>query len=691
MLFVLWGNTMAFAEGQAEDDLSTIYVTSDRTIFDNLPFTPEQTAETANTVIYDEAAIEASSANNLADFLAEKGIGLMKAPTDFDHSLLTFRGFRSDHLSKEMDGRMLFLINGHRTGTSNPTQVSLLNVERIEIIRGAQMFQYAGNTAAGIINVVTRKGGPEPLSGSLELGIASYDTYKGELKLNGAYSGLDYSLGYFYTKKGNYSDGEGATVYHSETQGVYSYSLELGYTFNDNHRIGFLANSYKVDKAYRPSYYDVDYDIVLGPSFTNRLNSSNTLSYSGRNSSGDMFWELAYTFGENYSKNYSVGENVYPMANRYVKNNIQGKVTYKGSFYTLIGGLDWLRYDTEEGASQRTPLLPTARMENYGAFLVGDLRFVEGKLVISGSLRYDHYTVDDKRVDPGDDPHNLFGGHPPIHRSFDNLAPSLGVSYLPWDYLKFRINYTRTFRIPSPRELFSASQEGYNFYGYPHNDGETTDSYEAGFDLNTRHISLSTSYFYSYTKGYVYQHSTPETPTRPWYVRNSERQIRSGIEFSLSGNLAGLMGYNSFELRPYFYFTHLFKHEEQFRRGVPDLPPGIAASPMNGMNSWTPIVGVVDTTIAYGVRFRHPSFKLLANLNVSRVLDFYAFSGYPEKTVGYTVVDFSLRKGLVDTPHGDLELKVDVNNLFNKYYKTQYSNAYYMPGRNFYLSLAYNF
>jgi outer membrane receptor protein involved in Fe transport len=691
MFFTMLGSNVVFGQGRIDGDLSPIFITSDRTIFDNPPFTQEEMAQTTFTVVYDEATIEASSADNLADFLAENGVGLMKAPTDFDHSLLTFRGFRSDHLSKEMDGRMLFLINGHRTGTSNPTQVSLLNVARIEIVRGADMFKYAGNTAAGIINVITKKGGPLPLSGSVELGFASYDTYKGAVKLNGASRGFDYSLGYFFTKKGNYSDGEGNTVYHSETHGVHSYSAELGYTLNEKHRIGFLANSYKVDKAYRPSYYDVDYDLTVGPSYTNRLNSSNTLSYSGKNSSGNIFWEFAYTFGENYSKNYSVGENVYPMANRYVKNNLQGSLTYQGSYFTLTGGLDWLRYDTEEGASQRTPLLPTGRMENYGAFLIGDIRFLDGLLVVAGGLRYDHYKVDDKRVDPQDDPHNLFGGNPPTQRSFNNLSPSLGVSYRPLDYLKFRINYTRTFRIPSPRELVSGYQEGYNFYGYPYNNAETTDSYEAGFDINTRQISLSASYFYSYTEGYVYQHNTPETPTRPWYVRNSERQIRSGIEFSLSGNVAGLMGYNNFELRPFFNFTHLFEHKEQFRKGVPDLAPGIAANPMNGMDSWTTIVGVVDTTISYGVRFRYPEFKLTLNLNVSKLFDFYAFSGYPEKTRGYTVVDLTVRKSLIELSHGDLELKVDLNNLFNKYYKTQYTNAYYMPGRNFYAALVYNF
>jgi outer membrane receptor protein involved in Fe transport len=692
--FSFFRGTLLFAQEESAG-IPTIYVTGEGTSFENPPFSEEQKARTANTVVYDQAEITNSSADNLADFLSEKGVGLMRSPTDYGHSILSFRGFRSDHLSKEMDGRMLFLVNGHRVGTSNPTQVSLLNVERIEIVRGAEMYKYAGTTAAGIVNVITRKGGPRPIRGSLELGIGSDENFKGTFKANGLYGPLDYSLGYSYAYKGDYHEAKGATVYHTETDGTHSVSADLGYRLGENHRLGVSSYYYRVVRARRPSYVDEE-GTPYGPSYTNRLNSSNTISYEGGNGE-ELSWDLYYTSGDNWSKQYSNGERNLPMAYRNIRNDVQGSATYRGSYWKITGGFEFLRYDTEVGNPGGRPLLPTGKLTNLGLFIIGDARFLEDTLVFKAGLRYDKYKVSDKRIDPGDDPANLFGGNIPGGKSFDNLSPSVGLSYLPLDYLKLRVDFTRTFRVPSPRELVSATQEGYNFYGYPLNEGETSDSYEAGFDLNFRHISVISSFFFSHTKNYIYQHNWPTPATLPpgtsdrQRVRNSEKQYRSGIELFLNANVAGLMGYEGFELRPYFNYTRLFKHDEQFRKGYPDIS-NVSQNLMGSMGSWTPIVGVPDVTIAYGVRFRHPGARLSANFNVNHVGDFYAFSGYPNKTKAYDVADLTLSKELIRLGEdSDLTLKVAVNNLFNEYYKMMITDGYYMPGRTFYVGMEYNY
>ncbi|MDR2442077.1 MAG: TonB-dependent receptor plug domain-containing protein, partial [Deltaproteobacteria bacterium] len=229
-------------------------VVTDR--FEKLPLTIEEKAQPTVIQQFDSVDIENSAAEVLSDFLAEKGIGVYKSPTDQGHTLTTIRGFRTDHLSKELDGRVLFLVNGHRTGTANSTQIPLLNVERVEILRGPEMLRYSGASPGGVINVVTKKGGPDKLDGSVEVGYGSAETFKAKGKLGGMVNNFDYSLGYGFYKKGDYKDGNGRKVLHTGVAANHSLMAEIGYSFNDNHRISWSTYLYYVDKAERPAYVD---------------------------------------------------------------------------------------------------------------------------------------------------------------------------------------------------------------------------------------------------------------------------------------------------------------------------------------------------------------------------------------------------------------------------------------------------
>lgn len=695
------GASPLWAQSEADEQtLAEVQVTRLTGQFENPPFTEKQKATATNNIVFDKAALENSSAEVLSDFLSEQGIAVYKSPTDFGHTLLTIRGFRTDHLSKELDGHVLFLIDGRRTGTNNPTQVPLVNVERVEILRGPEMLKYSAAAAGGVINVVTKKGGPDKLAGSLEAGFGSYDFKKGSIKLNGLIEGFDYSLGYQYSEKGDYKTGAGNRIYYSETEGVNSMVANIGYTFNERHRIGWSTYYYAVDNANRPRYYDEANDSIHGPSYADRKNISNSITYDGSSEDDRFSWQASYTFGENWNKTYTWGENGHPMAAKFDRKVWDASLTYHGDMVNLTGGFQYLDYDTEEGANGAPgvgrPLAPTGRFQNTAGFLNGDLKLLEDTLILSAALRYDHYKVSDKRQDfdtnPGglnDDPNGLYNGKLPWGKKFNHLSHSLGVSYLPLEWLKLRANYSSTMRPPSPRELTSASYEPYNYWGNPWNKAEKTKTYEAGFDINVPHLNFAATYFFSDTKDYIYQHTHPAQDHAR--VRNSDKQYRSGVEFQLSGNLAGALGYDSFELRPYFNYSHIFKIEELYRKGYNDTGN-------TTYGKWTDITGQFPrTTIAAGIRFRHPETKFSTNLNFSYWGKYlYSVNNKPKWAGGFTVANLSVRKGIWDFgDKGNFELKVDVNNLFDKDYvfgnpNTPTTNAH-MPGRNYYVGVAYNF
>ncbi|MBW2120189.1 MAG: TonB-dependent receptor, partial [Deltaproteobacteria bacterium] len=90
---------------------------------------------TSNVLIIDEEEIKNSSARDVGDLLAEKGIGHIQK---YPGALTSFgiRGFRTEAHGNDLKGHVLVLLNGHRAATGNVAKLMTRNIERIEIIRG---------------------------------------------------------------------------------------------------------------------------------------------------------------------------------------------------------------------------------------------------------------------------------------------------------------------------------------------------------------------------------------------------------------------------------------------------------------------------------------------------------------------------------------------------------------------------
>jgi len=76
-------------------------------------------------------------------------------------------------------------------------------VHRIEILRGPAAAFYGGGSSGGIINILTRDGGPEPVSANAYLTAGSFNFYKGLAEVGGTTGDLNYRVAASYT------DGQG--------------------------------------------------------------------------------------------------------------------------------------------------------------------------------------------------------------------------------------------------------------------------------------------------------------------------------------------------------------------------------------------------------------------------------------------------------------------------------------------------
>lgn len=100
-------------------------------------------------------------------------------------------------------GKTLILIDG--IPAYDPSTISTAfdinhfpidNIERIEIVRGALSTLYGSDAVAGVINIITKKGGSKPLSFYGTVAGGSFGTFKGVAGINGAISKSRYNLQY---------------------------------------------------------------------------------------------------------------------------------------------------------------------------------------------------------------------------------------------------------------------------------------------------------------------------------------------------------------------------------------------------------------------------------------------------------------------------------------------------------------
>ncbi|MCK5695536.1 MAG: TonB-dependent receptor [Desulfobacula sp.] len=226
----------------------------------------------ANVTVIDEQEIRQSSARDLGDLLAQKEIAVRKHPGNL--TTIGIRGFRTDSHGNDLKGHVLILLNGRRASTGNVAKIMTKNVERIEIIRGPASVQYGSAAMGGVVNVITRQGEGKP-SVFAEGYLGSFGYKEISAGLAGAYKGFDFSGSVTKESVDDYTTANGDKYHNTGTDDRKNLSLNLGYEFLPNNRIGFLYNGFEVEGAGSPSYLsqnDLDdytdksnysYDVVL--------------------------------------------------------------------------------------------------------------------------------------------------------------------------------------------------------------------------------------------------------------------------------------------------------------------------------------------------------------------------------------------------------------------------------------------
>ncbi len=609
---------------------------------------------TTNIRTISEEDIKNSSATDLGDLLAEKGIGHIHKYPGASTSV-GMRGFRTDTTGVDLAGKVLVLLNGRRAGTGNVAKIMTQNIERVEIIRGPASVQYGTAAMGGVINVITRQGKDRPTA-FVEGLLGSYGYKEGSVGFSGEYSAFDFSGSFTRDSGDDYDTANEVRYYNTGYNHKENGSLNLGYEFQPGNRIGVIYTYFNADHVGNPGYLsqnDLD-------DYKDSGNKSVDFMYDGGTDNGLFSWKVSYFDGKDED------EFVDPVASNPDSwdNGITDTVTadhkgaqvqfsYNQNHILLTAGFDWVNYETKD--SEWDP--HNTEYDNPAGFLLAKARFFDQNLIITGGVRYDEYEVDMK----GD------GGK----ESDDNTSHQVGVSYLIIEWLKLRANYGEAFRMPTAQQLAcDMNMGGVHYVGNPNVKPEKSETYEGGLDFSYASFNAGLTYFHTDFKDKIEEYTTGTGDTS---YRNLGKAEFEGFEGSISYDIGSLFSWD-YQVRPYVGFTWLTKYRDK------------EADEYLKYTS--------DLHVSYGITVSDLSgFSTNLNLAYTGKQDITDYEGGTFATItkgSFTVANLTISKRILDMEKfGRVTLRGEIQNLLDKDY--EYAQGYPMPGRTFFLGVRYDF
>ena len=229
VVFFLFSENLSATE---TEELEEIKVTTARDILtaENIP---------GSLTVFMEKEIKKKQHQTLEDLLrGELGMDVVQSGSNGAQTSIFMRAAGSTSTLMIIDG---VEANLGTTGAFDFGDLTLDNVERVEILRGPQSIQWGANAVGGVINITTKKGKGKPTH-SLSFEGGSYKTFRESLRSSGSIDKFDYSVSAsLLTSQGfstlNKRSGGG------EDDGTVNKTLStrLGYDFSPETRLEFIG------------------------------------------------------------------------------------------------------------------------------------------------------------------------------------------------------------------------------------------------------------------------------------------------------------------------------------------------------------------------------------------------------------------------------------------------------------------
>jgi vitamin B12 transporter len=366
-------------------------------------------------------------------------------------------------------GNTLILIDGIPVGdpsninnTFDLNMISLGQVERLEILKGAQSTLWGSDAVAGVINIITKKAGKNSINQTAMLSYGSYQTFRGNLGLNGTVKKFNYHLVYDFMNTGGFPvahDSTGKKHFKNDDFKQHSFQASLGYQFNDYFSVKAFSTMSNYHGSTDPGAFQDDKDDY----FDNKNALQNAELLYSKNG---MQLHLSQSFLQN-TRSYLNDSASISGFDRYSRGDYHGKTViteFFGNFVLannikLVSGLQRLSQQTDQNYLSismygpfETALGDSAKANNvsmYHSLLITGMKGFD----VEAGFRYNR--------------HSIYG---------NNLTYTFNPSYHVSDFVKLFINISSAYKIPSLYQLYSE-------YGNKNLSPEKSVNYEIGVQV----------------------------------------------------------------------------------------------------------------------------------------------------------------------------------------------------------------
>ncbi|RZV15025.1 TonB-dependent receptor [Aliarcobacter butzleri] len=351
--------------------------------------------------------------------------------------------------------KTLVLIDGIRlndpTGLSgaNFEHLMINDIERIEVIKGAQSSIWGADASAGVINIIT-KSAQKGTHGNASVEYGRYDSKIANANISHKNDDFDAKLGVTRVDTDGFSAmtprGEKAKKYEDDGYENTTANLKLGYNFDQNNRV---STSYEIIDT------KVDYD--------NSANSNDkaktkthlaNINYENKN---DIAITNIYANYTDITREYSYG-NFDGSVKEY---GVKSTVPYLSETSFITIGTDYKEFEHKNNLDKK--------YDNKAIYITNTNKFFDDKTIFTESLRYDKYS------------------------DFDNKATGkVGVKQYIIDDLNLSSNYGTGYNVPTIYQLFEPAGMWGNI-----GNADLQPEKTKGYDIGVEYKGFSITYFHT--------------------------------------------------------------------------------------------------------------------------------------------------------------------------------------------------
>ncbi len=477
------GNGYARAENQPVM-LDTVVVTAEKP---ELPFKTgdvdmEQTPVHVSVIKREQFE---GKTENLSEIIEkEAGVQIRQSGGLGSFSTVSLRGASSEQVMVFMDG---ILLNDASGGGVDLSNISLSDVEAIEIYRGVTPVNFGKASVGGAVNIRTRRSG-QGTNTSVSAGYGSFgmNKFSGFLNhkpgkwdclISADYLSSDNDFEFVNDNSTQWNTADDRTEERNNAQFDQKNILaKLGYDFSDDVRLDFSDQWFSKDQGL-PGWNNSD---KTATSFDTERNIA-TLNLITNNLG-------PYHFNINTRANYSRQEEEYDDRGGHVGLGEQHS-KYITSHYDAGVFLEWLTehnmlsftselrheaYDPRDLLKAQNP--KESRRNVFSIGLQNSFILFDGKLILTPALRYT-FLRDELKAGI-----SIWGASlDEKTKDEDNFSPQIGLKYCPANWLTIKANAARYAREPSFFELFG--DRGF-FTGNMELESEKGSNFDMGFEIS---------------------------------------------------------------------------------------------------------------------------------------------------------------------------------------------------------------